>query len=218
MTKKFVVLVLLVVLAVPVFAVESYVGISVGSDFSWVTRNIKSFDTNTTQPLKANSIGISVQAEGANYFDSFGVGYQVGVMFPLSRTLTSNGIAASGNDTKSFMPTLWNVQLTGRYRFDINRELVLEAGLGLEYSFGTYKGSFDSSSNASITHTYLTIVGDAGVKYDLTKDFSLRGGLNVGVPVYSTMKVSATGISISPELTSTFGVTVTPYVGVVYNY
>ncbi len=214
MTKKLISFVLILAFMIPVFAANNYAGISVGADFDWITRI--SVDGPDRFKVQTNTIGLAANVEGANYFGSFGVGYKAGVSFPMSKTMKKDGVIYEGADSKIFfLTTIWNFQVSGKYKHDFNENLALEAGLGVGYSFGTKKAE---DLQVNIMQQIIAITGEIGVMYEFTDSIALRGGLDMGVPVYSTIADITPGSSKKVELESTIGFTMTPYIGVVYTY
>ena len=160
---------------------------------------------------------MAINAEGANYFGAFGVGYRIGVGLPFFRSAIEAESTITSNDPgedhylKFFLPIQMNAQLSGRFRHFFMENFAIEAGLGLNYSLGI-------SEDAEVKYLFhrIAISTDIGVQYSLSDLFALRGGINFSVSVFRTMVPNDP--TEPTEMNYGNKAVLTPYVGIVVKY
>ena len=207
MRKLFIVLLVAIVAAVPTFANDNQIGISIAPEWMFISQ-LGGSET----PSGTGSTQFYLTADGANYFgnkDAFGVEYGLGVAFPINSFQNGTTMKAEGDPGFAF-------RVGAGYRHEFSSLLGLFAGLGINGTYTTTTqraGGYSASASTFILGMY----GRIGVDVTLIDCLRINAGLSIGGPLMYTMSVSAMGMS-QTETYGVLGVTVAPFVGVAYVY
>ncbi len=210
--KKIIVVCLLISLAVlPVFAMESWGGITVAPEFGWST--VKVDFGGQSEKIKSSSTNLMVAAEGANYFGQkaqFGIGYGFGVGFALSGTMEDQKVDVS-NTPVSVLP-----KISFQYRNAFNDKCAIEVGIGFTHAYQS-QTTTDSGISVKQEVNITSLFANANILFNFTDLIGIRAGLGLSTPIYTSSKISGNGMSIKIDATTT-GVSIVPYVGIAFCY
>lgn len=205
MKKVFAVVALLVMTVSVVFAGSVY--LDSGVSFTKGNSTLKSEGVDLAK-LDFSVLSLPLEV---GYRQTFGNGVVVsgsaGVFFNLNEK-----IAESSFGNEKLFPTQFSFKAQAGYGLKINEKLSAEFLGGLSYAFG-------KKSIASITYTYNTfsIVGEAGIKYNVASSIILRAGAKMSIPFTTFGKAKKTGSSVDFKA-SGFVFNITPFVGVAYQF
>ena len=202
MKKIILALAVLAAVVCPVFAGESWIGVTTGpalggdadayTDFNW-----------------------DVNVEGAYYFneaETIGIGAKLGLGFNYA---TSLDIPANMENPAS--GTRLAPAITFQYRLGLTDALDLRMGAGLQYVHVFMNGVPKEVYKVELAQDNLEIVANADVVYSIG-DFQVFGGIDLGVSVMCHLTTTAMGHSKGEFITDGFQMSVTPRIGVSYAF
>ena len=121
------------------------------------------------------------------------------------------------NDEKNF-PTVFSFKAQAGYGMKINEKLAAEFLGGLSYSFGS-NSKEEAGAKTKVSQSTIILVGEAGVKYEITDSITLRAGAKIGIPFTTNMKMTIGDASDSEKVKlSGFMFNFTPFVGAAYQF
>lgn len=208
MKKVFAVVALLVMTVSVVFAGSVY--LDSGVSFTKGNSKLK-FEAGNEMKLDDVSV-LSLPLE-VGYRQTFGNGVVVsgsaGVFFNLNEKIAGN---SSGNE--KLFPTQFSFKAQAGYGLKINEKLSAEFLGGLSYAFG--KKSF-ANNTYTLTFNTFSIVGEAGIKYNVASSIILRAGAKMSIPFTTFGKQKISGLAVDFKA-SGFVFNITPFVGVAYQF
>ncbi|MDD7255680.1 outer membrane protein [Bullifex porci] len=207
--KKVLALVALLVMTVSVvFAGSVY--LDSGVSFTKGNSNLKFEGSNEDTKLDFSVLSLPLEA---GYRQTFGNGVVVsgsaGVFFNLNENFAGN---SSGNE--KLFPTQFSFKAQAGYGLKINEKLSAEFLGGLSYAFG--KKSYNNTY--TLTYNTFSIVGEAGIKYNVASSIILRAGAKMSIPFTTFGKQKMTGLPSVDFKVSGFVFNITPFVGVAYQF
>lgn len=211
---------LLVALLILVVCVSAFAGsISFDTGAMFAFGSIKSTSNGSSSESVDYSaidipIGISYRQEIKN---DLGVVGSFGLLIPVNEKVGSVEINSDN------LPTSFYFAIKASCLVPIQKNLSFVSTFGINYSFGTK--TITSSSLASASYSYsisqFKFESDLLVEYSVSKNFALRGGLNIGIPLFEERKTTSKVSNISNVNSSTisgFRMSVAPVVGVAYQF
>lgn len=207
MRKILIVAIVLFTVMIPVFA-EGQIGVSLTPEWFWLTSM-----EGQKAPESTGMTRFMLTADGANYFGSnggFGVEYGLGMIFPVNKW--------SGNvTTKSTETSVGFVFRAGvGYRHEFSNLIGLVAGVGLN-GFYQKENVASPEGQASASEFDLGMYGRIAADFTFIDCVRVNAGIALGGPIYSVVKASAAGESMSMNIHMS-GVFLAPFVGVSYVY
>lgn len=157
-------------------------------------------------------IGISYRQEIKN---DLGVVGSFGLLIPVNE---KGGSVEINSDN---LPTSFYFAIKASCLVPIQKNLSFVSTFGINYSFGTKTITSSSLASASYSISQFKFESDLLVEYSVSKNFALRGGLNIGIPLFEERKTTSKFSSMSNvnSLTiSGFRMSVAPVVGVAYQF
>lgn len=209
MKKIILALAVLAAVVCPVFAGESWIGVTTGPAFEIS----KEGDADAYTDFNWD-----VNVEGAYYFneaETIGIGAKLGLGFNYA---TSLDIPANMENPAS--GTRLAPAITFQYRLGLTDALDLRMGAGLQYVHVFMNGipkEFNNGYKVELAQDNLEIVANADVVYSIG-DFQVFGGIDLGVSVMCHLTTTAMGHSEGEFITDGFQMSVTPRIGVSYAF
>lgn len=203
MKKIILALAVLAAVVCPVFAGESWIGVTTGPAFEIS----KEGDADAYTDFNWD-----VNVEGAYYFneaETIGIGAKLGLGFNYA---TSLDIPANMENPAA--GTRIAPAVTFQYRLGLTDALDLRMGAGLQYVYTICNAS---TSVMDVYMHNLEVVANADVAYSFGS-FQVFGGIDLGVSVMCYQGVKAGGHSEGDFITDGFQMSVTPRVGVSYAF
>ena len=208
-------LVALLILVVSVSAFANSVSFDTGAMFAF--GSIKSTTNGSSSESVDYSaidipIGISYRQEIKN---DLGVVGSFGLLIPVNE---KGGSVEINSDN---LPTSFYFAIKASCLVPIQKNLSFVSTFGINYSFGTKTITSSSLTSASYSISQFKFESDLLVEYSVSKNFALRGGLNIGIPLFEERKTTSKFSSMSNvnSLTiSGFRMSVAPVVGVAYQF
>ena len=208
-------LVALLILVVSVSAFANSVSFDTGAMFAF--GSIKSTTNGSSSESVDYSaidipIGISYRQEIKN---DLGVVGSFGLLIPVNEKVGSVEINSDN------LPTSFYFAIKASCLVPIQKNLSFVSTFGINYSFGTKTITSSSLTSASYSISQFKFESDLLVEYSVSKNFALRGGLNIGIPLFEERKTTSKVGSISNVNSSTisgFRMSVAPVVGVAYQF
>lgn len=208
-------LVALLILVVSVSAFANSVSFDTGAMFAF--GSIKSTTNGSSSESVDYSaidipIGISYRQEIKN---DLGVVGSFGLLIPVNE---KGGSVEINSDN---LPTSFYFAIKASCLVPIQKNLSFVSTFGINYSVGTKTITSSSLASASYSISQFKIESDLLVEYSVSKNFALRGGLNIGIPLFEERKTTSKVSNISNVNSSTisgFRMSVAPVVGVAYQF
>ena len=208
-------LVALLILVVSVSAFAGSISFDTGAMFAF--GSIKSTSNGSSSESVDYSaidipIGISYRQEIKN---DLGVVGSFGLLIPVNE---KGGSVEINSDN---LPTSFYFAIKASCLVPIQKNLSFVSTFGINYSFGTKTITSSSLASASYSISQFKFESDLLVEYSVSKNFALRGGLNIGIPLFEERKTTSKFSSMSNvnSLTiSGFRMSVAPVVGVAYQF
>ena len=208
-------MVALLILVVSVSAFANSVSFDTGAMFAF--GSIKSTTNGSSSESVDYSaidipIGISYRQEIKN---DLGVVGSFGLLIP------ENEKGGSVEINSDNLPTSFYFAIKASCLVPIQKNLSFVSTFGINYSFGTKTITSSSLASASYSISQFKFESDLLVEYSVSKNFALRGGLNIGIPLFEERKTTSKFSSMSNvnSLTiSGFRMSVAPVVGVAYQF
>ena len=208
-------MVALLILVVSVSAFANSVSFDTGAMFAF--GSIKSTTNGSSSESVDYSaidipIGISYRQEIKN---DLGVVGSFGLLIPVNE---KGGSVEINSDN---LPTSFYFAIKASCLVPIQKNLSFVSTFGINYSFGTKTITSSSLASASYSISQFKFESDLLVEYSVSKNFALRGGLNIGIPLFEERKTTSKFSSMSNvnSLTiSGFRMSVAPVVGVAYQF
>ena len=208
-------LVALLILVVSVSAFAGSISFDTGAMFAF--GSIKSTSNGSSSESVDYSaidipIGISYRQEIKN---DLGVVGSFGLLIPVNEKVGSVEINSDN------LPTSFYFAIKASCLVPIQKNLSFVSTFGINYSFGTKTITSSSLASASYSISQFKFESDLLVEYSVSKNFALRGGLNIGIPLFEERKTTSKVSSISNVNSSTisgFRMSVAPVVGVAYQF
>ena len=227
MKKIILALAVLAAVVCPVFAGESWVGVTTGP----------AFEMSNSDDLKALNDGNSfvtdfnwdVNVEGTYYFneaETMGIGAKLGMGFNYATSADKDSLkdATMGGDKNPMAGMKIAPAVTFQYRLGLTDALDLRMGAGLQYVYtiGNKIEATNPMTNETITVSEITshnleIVANADVAYSFGS-FQVFGGVDLGVSVMCYMTSKNPYGTESKFVTDGFQMSITPRVGVSYAF
>lgn len=208
-------LVALLILVVSVSAFANCVSFDTGAMFAF--GSIKSTTNGSSSESVDYSaidipIGISYRQEIKN---DLGVVGSFGLLIPVNE---KGGSVEINSDN---LPTSFYFAIKASCLVPIQKNLSFVSTFGINYSFGTKTITSSSLTSVSYSISQFKFESDLLVEYSVSKNFALRGGLNIGIPLFEERKTTSKVSNISNVNSSTisgFRMSVAPVVGVAYQF
>lgn len=209
---------LLVALLILVVCVSAFAGsISFDTGAMFAFGSIKSTSNGSSSESVDYSaidipIGISYRQEIKN---DLGVVGSFGLLIPVNEKVGSVEINSDN------LPTSFYFAIKASCLVPIQKNLSFVSTFGINYSFGTKTITSSSLTSASYSISQFKFESDLLVEYSVSKNFALRGGLNIGIPLFEERKTTSKVSNISNVNSSTisgFRMSVAPVVGVAYQF
>ena len=208
-------LVALLILVVSVSAFAGSISFDTGAMFAF--GSIKSTSNGSSSESVDYSaidipIGISYRQEIKN---DLGVVGSFGLLIPVNE---KGGSVEINSDN---LPTSFYFAIKASCLVPIQKNLSFVSTFGINYSFGTKTITSSSLTSASYSISQFKFESDLLVEYSVSKNFALRGGLNIGIPLFEERKTTSKVSSVSNVNSSTisgFRMSVAPVVGVAYQF
>lgn len=208
-------LVALLILVVSVSAFANSVSFDTGAMFAF--GSIKSTTNGSSSESDDYSaidipIGISYRQEIKN---DLGVVGSFGLLIPVNE---KGGSVEINSDN---LPTSFYFAIKASCLVPIQKNLSFVSTFGINYSFGTKTITSSSLTSVSYSISQFKFESDLLVEYSVSKNFALRGGLNIGIPLFEERKTTSKVSNISNVNSSTisgFRMSVAPVVGVAYQF
>lgn len=227
MKKIILALAVLAAVVCPVFAGESWIGVTTGP----------AFEISNSDDLKALNNGNSfvtdfnwdVNVEGAYYFneaETMGIGAKLGMGFNYATSADKDSLKdeTMGGDKNPMAGMKIAPAVTFQYRLGLTDALDLRMGAGLQYVYtiGNKIEATNPITNETITVSEITshnleIVANADVAYSFGS-FQVFGGVDLGVSVMCYMTSKNPYGTESKFVTDGFQMSITPRVGVSYAF
>ena len=218
----------------PVFAGESWIGVTTGPAFEMSNADdIKLLNNGNSFVTDFNW---DVNVEGAYYFneaETMGIGAKLGMGFNYATSADKDSlkVATRGGDKNPMAGMKIAPAVTFQYRLGLTDALDLRMGAGLQYVYTMGNkikidlGPFGTAENQISTHN-LEIIASTDIVYSIGS-FQIFGGVDLGVSVmnYTVNKVldetalPAVKYTTDGEfITDGFQMSITPRIGVSYAF
>lgn len=229
MKKIILALAVLAAVVCPVFAGESWIGVTTGP----------AFELSNSDDLKALNNGNSfvtdfnwdVNVEGAYYFneaETMGIGAKLGMGFNYATSADKNSLKTLDPTYKNDKNPMAGMKIapavTFQYRLGLTDALDLRMGAGLQYVYtignkieATIPMTNETITVSEITSHNLEIVANADVAYSFGS-FQVFGGVDLGVSVMCYMTSKSPYGTESKFVTDGFQMSITPRIGVSYAF
>ena len=227
MKKIILALAVLAAVVCPVFAGESWIGVTTGPAFEMSNADeLKMFNDGNSFVTDFNW---DVNVEGAYYFneaETMGIGAKLGMGFNYATSADKDSLkdATMGGDKNPMAGMKIAPAVTFQYRLGLTDALDLRMGAGLQYVYtiGNKIEATNPMTNETITVSEITshnleIVANADVAYSFGS-FQVFGGVDLGVSVMCYMTSKNPYGTESKFVTDGFQMSVTPRVGVSYAF
>ena len=234
MKKIILALAVLAAVVCPVFAGESWIGVTTGPAFEMSNADeLKMFNDGNSFVTDFNW---DVNVEGAYYFneaETMGIGAKLGMGFNYATSADKDSlkVATRGGDKNPMAGMKIAPAVTFQYRLGLTDALDLRMGAGLQYVYTMGNkikidlGPFGTAENQISTHN-LEIIASTDIVYSIGS-FQIFGGVDLGVSVmnYTVNKVldetalPAVKYTTDGEfITDGFQMSITPRIGVSYAF
>lgn len=205
--KKIIIFTLIILsFSVPIFS-KDHIGVTIAPEFSWSEVYINSNNSTKT------GINLIVNIEGANYFkaaSNFGIGYTLGVGFPLMAKHDGNALKDSDIPI-SVIPTV-----SARYKAAFSSLVSLELGAGFSLSHVSWKMTKDDSYKY-FDANQIGIFIDTDLLFNVTDSLLIKLGIGVSTPIYDFVTYTEKNVFHIID-TRRYGFSVKPNLGVSYKY
>lgn len=221
MKRIFIALVALIAVVCPLFAGESWVGLTTGP----------AFETLSDDDYAVGTTNWVIGVEGAYYFneaETVGIGGKLGFGLTLETSAMYQGRPVSDSSMYSSQ-FLIAPALTFQYRLGITDHMDLRLGAGLQYVhiFGdeTFLGSTDYSTRSSISFDNLDFLANADLVFG-GESFQFFGGIELAFNMVSNMTSKTTTTQkdktdtykYSDMVDGVFRMSITPRLGFSYAF
>lgn len=221
MKRIFIALVALMTVVCPLFAGESWVGLTTGP----------AFETLSDDDYAVGTTNWVIGVEGAYYFneaETVGIGGKLGFGLTLETSAMYQGRPVSDSSMYSSQ-FLIAPALTFQYRLGITDHMDLRLGAGLQYVhiFGdeTFLGSTDYSTRSSISFDNLDFLANADLVFG-GESFQFFGGIELAFNMVSNMTSKTTTTQkdktdtykYSDMVDGVFRMSITPRLGFSYAF
>ena len=214
MKKIILALAVLAAVVCPVFAGESWIGVTTGPAFEM--SNSDDYKDQIGESF-VTDFNWDVNVEGAYYFneaETMGIGAKLGFGFNFGTTFDNDLPVKMDNPAAG---TRIAPAVTFQYRLGLTDALDLRMGAGLQYVYTICNGTEGMPSDIDIYMHNLEVVANADVAYSFGS-FQVFGGIDLGVSVMCYQGTKASGYSEGDFITDGFQMSVTPRVGVSYAF
>ena len=204
MKKSLLVALLILVVCVSAFANSVSFDAGYGFGFGSVKPSIEGITGNSVN-VSWTELPLAVSYRH-NVYENVGVVGKIGVTFPLSYKINNN------EGSTENMPNEFNFGVKASYELPIEKKLNFVGTLGVQYSYAT-----KTTSSVVTTSSKFELDSDLLVEYEVAKNLSIRGGLNIGIPLFENWKMSLPTTTSNMKI-SDFRMSVAPVVGVAYQF
>lgn len=214
MKKIILALAVLAAVVCPVFAGESWIGVTTGPAFEM--SNSDDYKDQIGESF-VTDFNWDVNVEGAYYFneaETMGIGAKLGFGFNFGTTFDNDLPVKMDNPAAG---TRIAPAVTFQYRLGLTDALDLRMGAGLQYVYTICNGTEGMPSDIDIYMHNLEVVANADVAYSFGS-FQVFGGIDLGVSVMCYQGTKASGYSEGDFITDGFQMSVTPRIGVSYAF
>ena len=211
MKKIILALAVLAAVVCPVFAGESWIGVTTGPAFEM--SNSDDYKDQIGESF-VTDFNWDVNVEGAYYFneaETMGIGAKLGFGFNFGTTFDNDLPVKMDNPAAG---TRIAPAVTFQYRLGLTDALDLRMGAGLQYVYTICNAS---NSAMDVYMHNLEVVANADVAYSFGS-FQVFGGIDLGVSVMCYQGTKAGGYSEGDFITDGFQMSVTPRIGVSYAF
>lgn len=211
MKKIILALAVLAAVVCPVFAGESWIGVTTGPAFEM--SNSDDYKDQIGESF-VTDFNWDVNVEGAYYFneaETMGIGAKLGFGFNFGTTFDNDLPVKMDNPAAG---TRIAPAVTFQYRLGLTDALDLRMGAGLQYVYTICNAS---NSAMDVYMHNLEVVANADVAYSFGS-FQVFGGVDLGVSVMCYQGTKASGYSEGDFITDGFQMSVTPRIGVSYAF
>ena len=234
MKKIILALAVLAAVVCPVFAGESWIGVTTGPAFEMSNADeLKMFNDGNSFVTDFNW---DVNVEGAYYFneaETMGIGAKLGMGFNYATSADKDSlkVATRGGDKNPMAGMKIAPAVTFQYRLGLTDDLDLRMGAGLQYVYTMGNkikidlGPLGTAENQISTHN-LEIIASTDIVYSIGS-FQIFGGVDLGVSVMNYTVNKALDQDALPTvkytthgefITDGFQMSITPRIGVSYAF
>ena len=230
MKKIILALAVLAAVVCPVFAGESWIGVTTGPAFEFAySEDYKSMLNSET----VTDFNWDVNVEGAYYFneaETIGIGAKLGLGFNYGTTADKDYLKRIGSEKNPMAGMKIAPAVTFQYRLGLTDALDLRMGAGVQYIYTMGNKTeqntpYGKVSPIEMAFHNLEIIGSTDIVYSIG-DFQIFGGIDLGFTVmcYGTMKtpdIGRNGVTYTTDgkfYTNGFQMSITPRVGVSYAF
>ena len=208
--KKALTLLMLLVLVVS-FVSAGSVYLDTGVSFSNGSRSFELSNGSKNSAVSCSFVSLPIEAGYRHALDN-NIVISGSVAEYISLSEKFNGTAS---EDKIF-PSSTVIKAEAGYRMDINKEMYAEFLGGFSFGFGLEK---DDHSKTSLTT--ISLVGEAGISYEITDSVFLRAGAKLAFPFATNITTKASSGSTTVEAKvkhSGFMFNITPFIGGAYQF
>ena len=203
MKKLLLIISIVLCVSVSVFA-DGFIGVETGLDINWMKEKQSGHDTGDT-----STMSLAVGAAGVHYFtDSIGLGYGLGMEFPLLWKWEDSDYQDIENAANVFKG-----DLSFQFKHDFSEKMALEAGVGM-YVLYSWQ---DIGRSSSRSYWQFGAQGNIGISYKILSSLAFRAGTRIYTPFNTSAKAESFGYEIDYDWTQT-GIGLVPYIGLAYAY
>ena len=225
MKKIILALAVLAAVVCPVFAGESWIGVTTGPAFEMSNADeLKMFNDGNSFVTDFNW---DVNVEGAYYFneaETMGIGAKLGMGFNYATSADKDSlkVATRGGDKNPMAGMKIAPAVTFQYRLGLTDALDLRMGAGLQYVYTMGNkikinlGSLGTAENQISTHN-LEIIASTDIVYSIGS-FQIFGGVDLGVSVMNYTVTKILDETDGEFITDGFQMSITPRIGVSYAF
>ena len=216
MKKIILALAVLAAVVCPVFAGESWIGVTTGPAFE--ISNSDDYKAMTLGSSTVTDFNWDVNIEGAYYFneaETIGVGAKLGLGFNFATTADDKYPEQLQTDENQMAGTKIAPAVTFQYRLGLTDALDLRMGAGLQYVYTICNG-MEGAPVDYYMHN-LEVIANADVAYSFGS-FQVFGGVDLGASVMCYQGVKADGHNDGDFITDGFQMSITPRIGVSYAF
>ena len=208
--KKALVLLMMLALVVSVVSAGS-VYLDTGVSFSNGSRSVVT-EKYSDDPVSLGVISLPVEVGYRHVLDNnILISGSISEYFTLSHK-------AHGEVVKNKFPSSTVVKLEAGYRMEVNKDMYAEFLGGCSYAFSS---KTVESPKTKKSYSTVSLVGEAGISYEITDSVFLRAGAKLAFPFATNYKTTLTVGSTTTEDKSKmtgFMFNITPFIGASYQF
>ena len=209
--KKALVLLMMLALVVSVVSAGS-VYLDTGVSFSNGSRSVVT-DEYSDDPVSLGVTSLPVEVGYRHVLDNnILISGSISEYFTLSQKVEDTVIE------EDKFPSSTVVKVESGYRMEINKDMYAEFLGGFSYAFSS---KTIESFKAKVSYSTVSLVGEAGISYEITDSVFLRAGAKLAFPFATNYKTTLTVGSTTTEDKSKmtgFMFNITPFIGASYQF